>query len=332
MDAIDIPIRSDEDLARARTRRATLALVLACAFWGGSFTWTKSATDAVNAACGLSSSGAAGPLLLLGWRFILAGAIWFFFMPRARAGWTWLSVRHSLILGAFNGVGMLLQTLGLTRTTEAVSAFLTSLTILFVPLILIVAHRKLPPLSMVLVIAIAVAGIWLMTGGTPTGFGVGELLGVLCSIVFSFHLILINIILPRDTPWRMVGGQFVVIGLAYLVGSYLFVPQSRPVQAFFSPFGASTIIDLLLLVVIAGIGATGLMVFFQPRLEATRAALVYLTEPIFAAGYAYIAIGRKLSSETLLGAGLILLANLLVEVIEIRRKRRVDRTMREAGV
>jgi drug/metabolite transporter (DMT)-like permease len=70
------------------------------------------------------------------------------------------------------------------------------------------------------------------------------------------------------------------------------------------------------------IGSFGLLNFFQPRVDPTRAALIYLVEPIFASAYAYFATGRGLTSIAMLGAALILAANLFVELREAREKRR----------
>jgi drug/metabolite transporter (DMT)-like permease len=67
--------------------------------------------------------------------------------------------------------------------------------------------------------------------------------------------------------------------------------------------------------------AFGLMFYFQPKLDPTHAALIYLAEPVFAALYAYVAVGRALSIIALLGAGLILAANVLVEVLARRPRR-----------
>lgn len=52
-----------------------------------------------------------------------------------------------------------------------------------------------------------------------------------------------------------------------------------------------------------------------------HAALVYLAEPIFAALYAYAAVGRVLSAMAICGAGLILAANVFVEGLERRQRR-----------
>ena len=70
------------------------------------------------------------------------------------------------------------------------------------------------------------------------------------------------------------------------------------------------------------VGAFTLLNFFQPRLDATRAALIYLMEPIVAAAYAYVAIGRALHPVALVGAGLILAANVVVEVLSARAQSR----------
>ena len=68
------------------------------------------------------------------------------------------------------------------------------------------------------------------------------------------------------------------------------------------------------------IGGFGLMVLYQPLLNPARAALIYLTEPIFAAGYAYLFAGRSMSQQAIVGASLILLANGLVEWMEQRKR------------
>ena len=57
----------------------------------------------------------------------------------------------------------------------------------------------------------------------------------------------------------------------------------------------------------------GLMSYFQPRLEPTHAALIYLMEPVIAAGFAmFVAHDDQLRSHGR-SAGLILAANFIVE-------------------
>jgi drug/metabolite transporter (DMT)-like permease len=211
-----------------------------------------------------------------------------------------------------------LQVLGLDRTTEAVSAFLTSLTIIWVPAIMTLCMRKPPRWWYWVGVALASWGIWLMTGAMPGGFGTGEVLGLACSIAFAFHIIALNSLVTRDSPWRMTGAQLLVVGLLALT-ICLILPDGR--GDVMSAHLWSTLsdrlvwINLLLLIAFPTIISFGIMSHFQPRVDPSRAALIYLMEPIFAGGYAWLAVGRALGPTELLGAGLILAANAVVEIL-----------------
>jgi drug/metabolite transporter (DMT)-like permease len=299
--------------------------------WGGSFTWAKATGDGINQAADLPSGALFGPILLLAWRFVTAGVLWLALFPAARRGWSWLSVKRSLLLGLLLWAGQTVQMLGLDRTSEAVNAFLTSLTVVFVPLLMVVVVRHPPPGALWLPVGVAALGIWLMTGATPTGFGTGEILGLGCAVLFSIHMIALGEVAPRDSPWRLAAGQFLVVGVASTL-SCLWVahdPAALAPQVQWAILtGARLWGNVILLIVVSTMTAFGLMFYFQPKIDPTRAALIYLAEPIFAALYAYVAVGRGLSAIALLGASLILGANVLVDVIERHQQRRSLRLTR----
>src|SRR5919109_503048 len=202
----------------------TLGLLVATLAWAGSFTWAKAAGDTVNQAAGLASGALLGPVLLLAWRFTAAGIFWLVLIPEARRPWSWASVGRSAGLGGLLWAGQTVQMLGLDRTSEAVSAFLTSLTVVFVPLLMVVIVRRPPRGALWLPVGLAVFGIWLMTGAAPTGFGVGEVLGLLCAIIFSAHMIALGEVARWDSPWHMAAGQFLTVGIASAV-TCLFVSR-----------------------------------------------------------------------------------------------------------
>jgi drug/metabolite transporter (DMT)-like permease len=307
----------------------TLGLLLATLAWAGSFTWAKAVGDGVNQVVGLASGALLGPILLLAWRFTAAGVLWLILIPGARRGWSWASVGRSVLLGGLLWAGQTVQMLGLDRTSEAVSAFLTSLTVVFVPLLMVVVVQRPPPAALWLPVGLAAVGIWLMTGAAPTGFGAGEMLGLACAVFFSAHMIALGEVARWDSPWQMAAGQFLSVGIGSAILS-LFVshgaaPLTLSVQwAIFT--SAELWLYVVLLIVVSTMAAFGLMFYFQPKLDPTRAALIYLAEPVFAAFYAYVAVGRRLSLIALLGAGLILTANVLVEILE-RRAAHVPRVM-----
>jgi drug/metabolite transporter (DMT)-like permease len=72
--------------------------------------------------------------------------------------------------------------------------------------------------------------------------------------------------------------------------------------------------DVLLLTILSTIVATHLMSTYQPRVSASRAALIYLLEPVFAAVVSIIVGHDTVTGRLLLGGALILGGNALVEL------------------
>ena len=314
-DATDIP--NDDAAARRETHRAALALLVATVLWGCGFTWAKAAGDAVHRAVGLPTGSAFGPIFVLGWRFTLAAVAVLALSRQARAGWTWPGVRRIFSVGLLLAGAIVVQHLGLDRTSEAVSAFLTSLTIIFVPLILTLVLRKPPAPVMWLGVTLATAGVWLMMAA-PSGFGVGEALGLACALAFGLYILAVNAVARTEDPWRMTAGQFLVVGVtcfgtcALLDGGH----AVGPAEAWnVMRSGRDVWLNVGLLAVFPTVGAFTLLNLYQPKLDPTRAALIYLVEPVVATAYAWAMVGRTLDRYTILGAGLILVANVVVEVL-----------------
>jgi drug/metabolite transporter (DMT)-like permease len=295
---------------------------LATVFWGCGFTWAKTAGAAVHRAVGLPEGSAFGPIYVLGWRFSLGSLAVFLLFRDARTGWTWRGAGRAGFVGLLLALGLVVQHLGLDRTSEAVSAFLTSLTILFVPLILTLALRKPPAAIMWLGVVLATAGVWLMTGAAPGGFGAGEALGLACAIAFSFYILAVNAASKVEHAWRLTAGQFLVVGLICFVTSAALSARGVELRA-----AARAIVsvrdvwlNILLLTLFPTLGAFSLLNHYQPRLDPTRAALIYLIEPVVAATYAWAVAGRSLDRVSLAGAGLILAANVVVEFLASRSR------------
>jgi drug/metabolite transporter (DMT)-like permease len=153
----------------------------------------------------------------------------------------------------------------------------------------------------------------------------GELLGLACAVAYSVDIIIVNVLVRPGEVARVTAGQFfVVAGIAVI--TTLALPQGR------SSLAPARMVQLLsdpkigvnvsLMAVLVSMGAFGLQFRFQPYLDPTRAALLYLLEPIFASIYAWIATGRRLDAKGMSGAGMILLANVLVELLQARQRTR----------
>lgn len=338
----DVMMRNEPKSPRLHTSSdhgAAIALLVGTVFWGSGFTWAKIGGATINRLCGLEDSrgAAVGPILLLAVRFIAAGVLWMVFFPSARRAWSMKSVSRALWIGLLVGAGLIVQHIGLDQTSQAVSAFLTSLTIVFVPLLQTVAMRHAPRANVWLAVVVATVGVWLMTSapGTTWSFGMGEALGLACAFVFSVYVLVVNALVPRDDPYRMTGGQFLVAGMLALC-VLPFVESGRQVMSpheFVRVFSPRDVwLNCALLVALPTLVSYGLLTIYQPRLDATRAALIYLMEPIFASVYAWVFAGSAMTQRQMLGAGMILIANAIAEVLDAWSRKRgaqVERAPRE---
>jgi drug/metabolite transporter (DMT)-like permease len=301
-----------------------LALLLATVFWGCGFTWARSGALAIAQRGGMPADGSFPPIFLLALRFAGGAIIWLIASRSARSGWNRRAVLQSLLVGLPLSLGLILQHIGLDRSSESTSAFLTSLTILFVPIITTLVLRQPPGGVLWIGVIVATAGIWLMTAATPSGFGIGELLGLGCALVFSWYILAVNA--AREEASRLVAGQFVITAIvcfaaaAMLPGRSVFLPrQFGHVLAAPAVWG-----NLLLLTVLTTVGGFALLTYFQPMLNPTQATLVYLCEPIFATLYAWAAAGHRPTRLGILGAAMILAANAIVELLSNRSLTRAE--------
>ena len=106
-------------------RKASMALFGVTLLWGGTFIWMQQSLDAAaHSAPGLDENDVAVFFVMM--RFAIAGLLLLIFVPK-----TWRGLRDrevwkgGLLLGVIVWGGFILQMLGLTDITPAVSAFLT---------------------------------------------------------------------------------------------------------------------------------------------------------------------------------------------------------------
>jgi drug/metabolite transporter (DMT)-like permease len=161
-----------------------------------------------------------------------------------------------------------------------------------------------------------------MTGAQTSGFGAGELLGLACAAGFSVYILAVNSAAEIDDSWRLTFGQFTVVAVVCVVACIL-LPGGKIMR---DPRALARLVslprvgwNLFLLSLLTTMAAFGLLTHYQPRLEPTRATLIYLMEPVIAAVYAAAFAGHRIGPVAIGGAALILSANLFVELISPRQ-------------
>lgn len=303
--------------SRSLRVRATVALFLVSIVWGFTFLWMKQAVDAMERVAG-PGHAVAGSALFLVLRFGLAAALLAAFVPASRRNLDARVWRGGAWLGGLLVAGFVLQMVGLGDVTPAVSAFLTSLYVLFLAVITAFVERRLPRAGFALGAVLATAGAALVRGRPEIAqWRLGELLTVGASIAFAVHILATDRVTKRVAAMPVTLTMFVWVALG---GVALFAIES----ARGAGVDAEGIVDLcrdpeflaplLLTTVFGTVIALGLMNLYQREVDPVRAAIVYALEPIWAALIGVHAGADEVTRWLVLGGALLLVGNLVAEL------------------
>ena len=298
-------------------------LILATLFWGMGFSWAKNLGDAINASADRPSGSPLGPLVGLTIRFSLATFAWFMAVPECRRHWTWQTAFRGIVVGATLSLGLILQHIGLGLSDEAVIAFLTNLTVVFVPIWVLLATRQRPRWTIILAVPVALAGMALLSGlrGGIHGGSSGPWWGAACAAAFAAEILLLDRFGRGESSVRLTLLLFATAAISCGITAAL-LPGFGQLR--WSTFVSRPIlVDLLPLTGLTTLAAFAIMTACQPKVDPTRAAVIYLFEPLFAAAFAWLHNGRLMSADALAGAGLILAANIIAELPSRRIKSRL---------
>ena len=282
------------------------SLIAIALVWGSTFVLVKQALADVST------------LLFLTLRFSIAAvALALIFRKQFRAP----NARASLLRGAFAGIflfgGYVLQTAGLRYTSASKAGFLTGLYVPLVPIIGGLVNQKLPQISELAGIAIASVGMFLLTVQKDIlSIGRGDLLVAACAVAYAIQML----VLGRFAPVSNLG-LFTVAQIATgaIIGAATFW-WVEPVRIAWS---ANVWIALAVTSLVATALAFTIQTWAQRWTSATRAALIFATEPVFAWLTSYLLTGELLSHRAVVGAALILGGIVMVELKPFRIGQRV---------
>ena len=277
----------------SKRTKAEASLVVITAIWGGTFVVVKGAL------------ADASPLPFLSIRFLLAGFLLSAILARGRVDRA--TILPGSILGLFLFIGFLFQTWGLMYTTPSKSAFLTGLSVILVPMILLLDGSKIRAASMWGGV-LGFLGIYFLVA--PSGMAAvnrGDLLTLVGASSFAVHLVLVGHYTKKFSFLHLVPEQILVVGLLSLMALPFWPDQSLRLTT-----------RLMLAILVTAVLATGVAFsvqnWAQQYTPAAHTALIFALEPVFAALTSWLVIGERLGGKALLGAGLILAGMVISEI------------------
>src|SRR5579883_270684 len=280
-----------------------ISLISVALIWGATFVLVKRALDDVST------------LFFLALRFAAAAvALAVVFRRSLRSTDFAIGLRAGGLAGACLFAGYVLQTFGLKFTSASKAGFITGLYIPLVPLFGSIVYRRLPQFVELVGVAMAFAGLTLMSVEREVlSMNRGDLLVSGCAVAYAFHIL----VLGRYAQSVDAGFLAVVqIATAAVLAALTFW-WAEPVRIRWSA-------DVWIALAVTGLLATALAFFVQTWAQRwsspTRTALIFSTEPVFAWATSYVVAREVLPARAIAGAAMILVGILLVELKPLRAR------------
>ena len=277
-------------------------MLLACAMlWGGSYPTAKVAMGAVT------------PQWLMAIRLLAAASIMLVLFRRQIVPYL---DRRIIIPGLLVGLTywgtMVSQMTGLTMIEPGRSSFLTAAYCVLVPFTSWLLLRQKPAARNLVSAALCLTGVGFVSLSSGLGgltIGTGDLLTLLCALVFSFNLVWLGKFGQHIHPVALTFAQFVVAGVLCLGGAILTEPT--PTAAWLAP-------DVLACLCYLFFGATMLAQIMQNiGLKVTppsQASLIMCLETVFSLLFSVVFYGETVEPAAGVGFALIFLAILVSQI------------------
>ena len=199
-----------------------------------------------------------------------------------------------------------LQQIGIKYTTVGKAGFITALYIVLVPIFGIFLRKKVSG-RVWFSVAIAVVGLYLLCITDEFRIGKGDFFVLLCALVFTIHILVIDYFSPKVNGIKLSCIQFLVAGL--LSG----VPMLISEKPSFSTILAAWAPLLYAGIMSCGVGYT-LQIVAQKDAEPTIASLILSLESVFSVLAGWIILGQTLAGKEIMGCVLMFAAIILAQL------------------
>lgn len=265
-----------------------LYLNLATLFWGSTFVLVKDSLQTL------------GPGQVNFMRFAIATLVFMPFLFRRDARLWWAGLE----LGAVLFLAHLTQTVGLQYTTASRSAFITTLYVVALPMLLgVLGHRLGWPIWLAAGLAIGGVGLLSYDSTLPNQ---GDLWTLGTALAYAVYIWRLELFSRRFATLPLTGLQMLTVALLSL--AWMLWEEPRWPTHHFPYF------SLLYLGLMASALCIWLQALGQRQVPAPQAAVIFTLEPVYAAAFAYILLGERLGLQGWVGASLIVAATLISQL------------------
>jgi len=275
--------------------RNSILLLLAATIWGVAFVAQSVAMDYI------------GPFTFNCIRSLLGGAV---LLPvigifsiskkekNEKSNGSFFKRNRTLIIGGLCcGLALCiasnLQQIGIVTTSAGKAGFITAFYIIFVPIVNLFFGKKSSFLIWISV-ALALVGLYLLCITESLSINQGDLYLLLCAIVFTIHILVIDHFSPLVDGVKMSCIQFFVSGILSAIPMFLFEEPS------FTQLKAASVSILYAGIMSCGVAYT-LQIVGQKNMNPTIASLILSLESVVSVLAGWVILHQTLSVREIIG-------------------------------
>ncbi|MEH7335904.1 DMT family transporter [Neobacillus drentensis] len=284
---------------------ADLSLLLVTLIWGTTFVLVQNAIDFLS------------PFAFNGIRFFIAAILLIIclliFERKQLQFLDFKLIKSGVLIGFWLFLGYVTQTIGLLYTTTSKAGFITGLSVVLVPLFSMILLKQMPSRNAVLGVITATLGLFLLTMTDVSSLNIGDGFVFICAISFAMHIIFTGKFSSKYPSLLLTVIQITTVAVLSMISSFLF-------EDWQNSFNMTNLLSnsVILALIITSVFATAMAFFiqtnFQKYTSATRVALIFAMEPVFAAIAGYLWADERLSVSALFGCILIFMGMIFAEM------------------
>ena len=209
--------------------------------------------------------------------------------------------------GIFLGLGYIFQTLGLARTGAAITGFVTGLYVVFTPLLAYFFLKERLTKLIWACVFIATIGLGLLSI-RGISVGIGEMLVLASAFFFAAHIIALG----KWSSGRDVYGMTIVqLAMCALLSGLASIPEGYSAPPDYGVW-AVVVFTAVICTAVAFVVQT----WSQAHMTTTKVAVILTMEVVFAALFAIIFGGERLTLQATLGGLMVLTAMFMIVLKE----------------
>lgn len=274
-------------------KKATISLFMTALIWGLAFIGVDDA---------LAHGWQTFPLLAF--RGIIGGSFMILFSYKKK----WWKNKTTIFLGVVTGAlffaGFAFQTLGQSLSSVPNTAFITTLNVLFVPIIARIFLKRKIQNKVYIACILALSGTAVLSFTNGFSLHMGDIYLLLCAIFFALQILFNEKCGQHNDVMSITCIQLLTMGIL----SFIFMPITKQTYIPNEAWGS-----VLFLALFSSALASVFQLYGQGHVEPSKASLILSLESVLATLFSILLLGQKLTPAILIGGALMFTAVIIVE-------------------